>query len=77
MHAQTHDLPALFKQLGLNHDSAAIARFIQQHSPLAADCRLADATFWNRAQATFLREEILEDADWAEIVDQLNLALRG
>ena len=24
-----------------------------------------------------LREEILEDADWAEVVDQLNAALRA
>lgn len=77
MHAQTHDLPALFKQLGLDHDPAAINRFIQQHSPLTANCQLADAAFWNSAQARFLREEILEDADWAEVVDQLNLLLRG
>lgn len=77
MHAQTHDLPALFKQLGLDHDPAAINQFIQQHSPLTANCQLADAAFWNSAQARFLREEILEDADWAEVVDQLNLLLRG
>ena len=37
---------------------------------------LADAFFWTPAQAAFLREKIQEDADWAEIVDQLNLMLR-
>ena len=47
------------------------------HTPLADDVALADAPFWNAAQAAFLREELLEDADWAEVVDQLNLALRG
>jgi hypothetical protein len=77
MYAQTHDLPALFKQLGLAHDPAAITRFIQQHAPLPADCQLADAAFWSPAQAAFLREEILEDADWAVVVDQLNLLLQG
>ena len=49
----------------------------KQHSPLAQGCKLADAPFWDKAQAAFLREEITEDADWAEVVDQLNLMLRG
>ncbi|MCW5637448.1 MAG: DUF2789 family protein, partial [Rubrivivax sp.] len=33
--------------------------------------------FWSPAQARFLREEVAEDADWAELVDQLNLMLRA
>jgi len=77
MQPQTHDLASLFKQLGLAHDEAAIARFVEQHSPLPATCKLADAPFWDKAQAALLREEIREDADWAEVVDQLNLLLRG
>lgn len=77
MQAPTHDLAALFKQLGLDDDPASIAAFVKTHSPLAADCELADASFWSPAQATFLREEIREDADWAEVVDQLNLMLRS
>lgn len=76
MQAPTHSLSALFKQLGLREDSASIERFIKQHSPLPQGCQLADASFWDKAQADFLREEILEDADWAEVVDQLNLLLR-
>ena len=77
MQAQTHSLSALFKQLGLDHEEVSIDRFIKQHSPLAEGCQLADAPFWSPAQAAFLCEEILEDADWAEVVDQLNLLLRG
>ena len=77
MQAHTHSLPSLFKQLGLDHDQASIDRFIKQNSPLPEGCRLADAPFWDKAQAAFLCEEILEDADWAEVVDQLNLLLRG
>ena len=37
---------------------------------------LADAFFWSPSQAELLREEILDDADWAEVVDQLDVLLR-
>lgn len=77
MESPIHTLPALFKQLGLADDPISIDRFITTHGPLAEDCQLADAPFWTPSQAAFLREEILEDADWAEVVDQLNLMLRG
>lgn len=70
-------LETLFQQLGLKHDSANIERFIKLHSPLPAECALADAPFWDKAQASFLREQIMADAEWAEVVDQLNLMLRG
>lgn len=76
MESPTHSLPALFKQLGLPEDALSIDQFITSHSPLKADVLLADALFWTPAQAQFLLEEILDDADWAEIVDQLNLLLR-
>ena len=52
-------------------------QFIIANSPLASDVELADAPFWTASQAAFLKEEKLEDADWAELVDHLNLALRG
>ncbi|MGV8841741.1 MAG: DUF2789 domain-containing protein [Pseudomonas sp.] len=77
MDSPTHSLPSLFKQLGLPNDPSDIEAFISTHSPLPAQLKLADASFWSSAQASFLREEILEDADWAEIVDQLNVLLRG
>ncbi|HLD65161.1 MAG TPA: DUF2789 domain-containing protein [Pseudomonas sp.] len=76
MESPTHSLPALFKQLGLPSDPNGINAFISTHSPLPAELQLAEASFWSSAQAAFLREEILEDADWAPIVDQLNLLLR-
>jgi hypothetical protein len=34
-----------------------------------------EAPFWTPAQAKALRDMLLDDADWAEVVDQLNLAL--
>ncbi|MGV8899112.1 MAG: DUF2789 domain-containing protein [Burkholderiaceae bacterium] len=77
MEQPVHPLAELFKQLGLPAESDAIDHFIASHTPLAADVTLADAPFWTPAQATFLREEILEDADWAEIIDHLNVALHA
>lgn len=71
-----HRFTDLFAQLGLPSDPHAIATFIGLHAPLADDLDLADAPFWSPAQASFLREQRLQDADWAELVDQLNLALR-
>lgn len=39
--------------------------------------RLEEAPFWTAAQAQLLREERIDDADWAIVVDRLNLALRA
>ena len=72
-----HRFSDLFAQLGLPADEQAIRQFIANHGPLKADILLADAPFWTASQAAFLKEEKLEDADWAELVDQLDLALRG
>ena len=72
-----HPFSDLFAQLGLPADEQSIRQFIASHGPLSADILLADAPFWTPSQAAFLKEEKLEDADWAELVDQLDLALRG
>lgn len=77
MQTNVPELETLFQQLGLDHDQESIDRFIKRHSPLPEDCRLADAPFWDTAQADFLRQQLLADAEWAEVVDQLNLLLRG
>ncbi|POA44105.1 DUF2789 domain-containing protein [Pseudomonas sp. MPR-ANC1] len=76
MESPTHSLPSLFKQLGLENDPVSIEQFIATHSPLKPELHLADAFFWSKSQANFLRDEILDDADWAEVVDQLNVLLR-
>ena len=77
MESPLHTLPALFKQLGLPDDPVSIEQFVASHSPLKPELKLADAFFWSDAQKAFLREEILDDADWAVVVDELNLLLRG
>jgi hypothetical protein len=77
MEAPVHQLSELFRQLGLPDDGPAIQQFIATHRPLAGAIRLADAPFWNAGQAQFLREEIADDADWAELVDTLDNRLRA
>lgn len=76
MENPVHPFHQLFEQLGLASDADAIAQFIRAHAPLPGHIELPDAPFWNQAQASFLRDELREDADWAELVDQLNTALR-
>jgi len=72
-----HGFTELFAQLGLPNDAPSIRHFIQTHSPLNSSTRLEDAQFWNTAQASLLKEELLGDSDWAEVIDRLNVALRG
>ena len=72
-----HHFSDLFAQLGLPNDAKGIAQFLAQHRPLAGDVRLPDAPFWSPAQATFLKEALVQDSDWAALADQLSEALRG
>jgi hypothetical protein len=76
MEMPLHSISNLFAQLGLPAEPAAIDSFIAAHA-LPGGVRLAEAPFWTPAQATFLREEILDDGDWAEVVDELNLRLHS
>lgn len=72
-----HQFCELFAQLGLPSDVKDVTDFIQKNAPLHPATRLEDAPFWSPAQAALLRDELHRDADWAELVDQLNLALRA
>lgn len=76
MDTPIHCFHDLFAQLGLPNDAASIGQFITSHAPLAPDVKLASANFWKPAQAAFLREACVQDADWAELADQLSEALR-
>ena len=76
METFAHQFKELFQQLGLPSDPASIAQFIARHAPLPAATKLADAPFWTSSQASFLCEQVQEDADWAEVVDALDNALR-
>ncbi len=77
MELTIHPFSELFAQLGLANDEASIRQFIATHAPLPDAMRLEDAPFWSPSQAQLLREERLDDADWAMVVDQLNVALHA
>ena len=76
METPIHSINSLFKQLGLPSEAAEVDAFIEFHKPLPDHCLLHEAAFWTASQATFLAEEIEDDADWAEVVDELNARLR-
>lgn len=76
MDSQSHSLSSLFDQLGLRSTDQAIEDFIKRHSEIPGDVELHEADFWNAAQSAFLKQAKDEDADWAEIVDQLDVMLR-
>lgn len=66
----SHDLPALFAQLGLACDPGSIDLFLASHS-LGPGQNLAQAAFWTPAQARFLSEALREDAEWAVAADAM------
>jgi hypothetical protein len=76
MQAQLHTMNNLFCQLGLPADERAIESFISSHRPLENGTALYRAPFWNASQRAFLKEEIIEDADWSAVIDELNGRLR-
>ena len=70
MDTSKHDLAALFGQLGLPNNTQDINNFIATHY-LPPDTPLAQANFWSRSQAMMIAEALAEDADWAEMADEL------
>lgn len=77
MESNNHTLNNLFAQLGLPFNDEAVESFINSHRPLKAGLLLSEASFWSKVQSSFLQEEILKDADWAEVIDQLNVRLHA
>ena len=75
MNIPTPGLVELFEQLGLPADEPAIDAFVARHRPLPAGQALCDAAFWTSSQAQFLREAIVQDADWSAPVEALAVRL--
>ncbi|TMO87805.1 DUF2789 domain-containing protein [Pseudoalteromonas spongiae] len=75
MESGSHTMNDLFSQLGLDSTDEAIEQFIATHK-ISLSLILADAPFWSQSQASFIKESIEQDADWCEIIDQLNSLLR-
>lgn len=75
MELPNKDLGTLFEQLGLPSDPASIDAFIASHRPIPNHIKISEAPFWNEAQGSFLKEQLMDDAEWAPIVDELNVRL--
>ncbi|MGY3943341.1 DUF2789 domain-containing protein [Aeromonas tecta] len=75
MELLTHDMPALFAQLGLANDEVSLHRFIREHR-LNNQTLLPEANFWSPSQASFLRDALWNDSDWSDAIDQLDVMLR-
>jgi hypothetical protein len=77
LEAPIHSIVSLFDQLGLDSTEEAINSFIEKNRPLSDEIELHTAEFWSASQASFLKQELDNDADWVEIVNQLDVMLRG
>jgi hypothetical protein len=69
-----HSLIDLFEQLGLPAEPDAIAAFIASHQ-LQPGLKIFEADFWTQTQAEFLRNALLDDAEWAVKVDSLAVSM--
>ncbi|WP_269619164.1 DUF2789 domain-containing protein [Zhongshania sp. BJYM1] len=76
MDTDLHTMNLLFDQLGLPSEDKEIERFIVRHRPLPRGLQIHEASFWKPAQAKFLKESLDIDAEWAELVDELDARLR-
>ena len=74
MELPNQNLAALFDQLGLPSSAEDIEAFFATHA-LTHDENLVDAPFWTPTQAAFLKEQLNRDAEWAQVVDELNTRL--
>ncbi|MGY8870930.1 MAG: DUF2789 domain-containing protein [Pseudomonadales bacterium] len=70
-----HNLTNLFLQLGLAAEENEIESFISCHS-VDEGISLEEAVFWTQGQAQFIKESRANDADWSEMVDELDTLLR-
>lgn len=75
METFNHDLPSLFSQLGLNNSKEFIENFLTEHR-LEQNEKLIEARFLQPSQQRFLKESQEQDADWCEVIDQLDTLLR-
>jgi hypothetical protein len=69
------NMSKLFSQLGRANDTASIKAFIDANAPMSGDLQLHEAAFWSASQSAFLRDALLDDAEWAVVVDALNSEL--
>ncbi|MEY4593007.1 MAG: hypothetical protein RIR18_1902 [Pseudomonadota bacterium] len=75
MNTNLHSMTNLFSQLGLPNSPEEMDKFFELRRPLGNEVALYRASFWSESQRNFLKEEIIEDADWAMVIDEMNSLL--
>ncbi|BDX06328.1 DUF2789 family protein [Planctobacterium marinum] len=71
----TPTLKDLFSQLGLDSSDEGMDYFIYQNNGLPEEVHIEDAEFWTDSQRAFIKSELEDDAEWCELIDQLNAML--
>ena len=74
MNAAVFRMKSLFDQLGLESSDEAIIEFVKGHQ-LSNDMAMQDAPFWKPSHTQFFKEAREQDADWVELVDELDALL--
>ena len=69
-----YNMNELFAQLGLDSSDEAIDNFVEKHQ-LAKEEKLVEAKVWTDNQRSFLQEEWEKDAEWVEVIDDLNVRM--
>ncbi|NDV90645.1 DUF2789 family protein [Alteromonas sp. 345S023] len=75
MFAEQPTMKMLFAQLGLDDSEEGIQAFIDKHKGLNESEHIEEAPFWSERQSAFLKDALINDADWAVVIDELNVAL--
>ncbi|WP_440053647.1 DUF2789 domain-containing protein [Pseudoalteromonas sp. T1lg65] len=75
MDTSNHNIATLFSQLGLDNSPESIDKFIRNHR-IPSDMLISEAPFWNDGQRHFIEESLRADADWSEMIDELDTLLR-
>mgnify|MGYP001243188826 CR=1 FL=1 len=76
MEIYQHGMAELFEQLGLGSSPEEIKDFVKSHRHTRNSAPIHEASFWTTSQSDFLKQGIDQDADWAMLVDQLDIMLR-
>ena len=69
-----YNVNELFEQLGLDSSDEAINSFIEKHQ-LSKNEKLIESSVWTDNQRMFLQEEWAKDAEWVEVIDDLNVCM--
>ncbi|MCJ8311951.1 MAG: DUF2789 family protein [Saccharospirillaceae bacterium] len=50
--------------------------FLSEHY-LEDKIKIADTSFFNTGQKSFINQSIEQDSDWCEVIDKMDVRLRG